>query len=114
MSEKYTPVWLMLFLAIFYTSTLQANQTGPQRIITLSPHLAELVFLLGAGDEIHGVSEYSDYPETVADFFGPWATLAAVAFMLVLFPLVFLYLWGIGGKYFSTRWEQSAKDGKDT
>jgi len=67
MSEKYTPVWLMLFLAIFYTSTLQANQTGPQRIITLSPHLAELVFLLGAGDEIHGVSEYSDYPETVAD-----------------------------------------------
>ena len=67
MSEKYTPVWFMLFLAIFYTSTLQANQTGPQRIITLSPHLAELVFLLGAGDEIHGVSEYSDYPETVAD-----------------------------------------------
>lgn len=67
MSEKYTPVWHMLLFAMFYTSTLQANQAGPQRIITLSPHLAELVFLLGAGDEIRGVSEFSDYPETVAD-----------------------------------------------
>lgn len=67
MSEKCTPVRFMLLLAVFYTSTLQANQTGPQRIITLSPHLAELVFLLGSGDEIRGVSEYSDYPETVAN-----------------------------------------------
>ncbi len=67
MSEKYTPVWHMLLFAMFYTSTLQANQAGPQRIITLSPHLAELVFLLGAGDEIRGVSEFSDYPEAVAD-----------------------------------------------
>jgi ABC-type Fe3+-hydroxamate transport system substrate-binding protein len=33
------------------------------RIVTLSPHLAELVFLVGAGDRLVGVSEYSDYPE---------------------------------------------------
>jgi len=67
MSEKYTPVWYMLLFTMFYTSILEANQAGPQRIITLSPHLAELVFLLGAGDEIRGVSEFSDYPEAVAD-----------------------------------------------
>lgn len=33
-----------------------------KRIITLSPHLAELVFTLKAGDRLVGVSDYSDYP----------------------------------------------------
>jgi iron complex transport system substrate-binding protein len=33
------------------------------RIVTLSPHLAELVFAVGAGDQLVGVSAYTDYPE---------------------------------------------------
>jgi iron complex transport system substrate-binding protein len=33
-----------------------------RRIITLSPHLTELVFTAGAGDRLVGVVEYSDYP----------------------------------------------------
>lgn len=32
------------------------------RIITLSPHLAELVFAVDAGDRLIGVSDYTDYP----------------------------------------------------
>jgi iron complex transport system substrate-binding protein len=32
------------------------------RIITLAPHLTELVFAAGAGDRLVGVVEYSDYP----------------------------------------------------
>jgi iron complex transport system substrate-binding protein len=32
------------------------------RIITLAPHLAELVFAAGAGDRLVGVVEFSDYP----------------------------------------------------
>lgn len=33
-----------------------------QRIISLSPHLTELVYSAGAGDRLVGVVEYSDYP----------------------------------------------------
>lgn len=33
-----------------------------QRIITLAPHLTELVFSAGAGDKLVGVIEHSDYP----------------------------------------------------
>ncbi|HEY1434401.1 MAG TPA: helical backbone metal receptor [Thermoanaerobaculia bacterium] len=36
---------------------------GPRRIVTLAPNLTEIVFALGAGDRLVGVSEYSDYPE---------------------------------------------------
>ena len=35
------------------------------RIVTLAPHLAELVFAAGAGDFLVGVSTYSDYPDEV-------------------------------------------------
>ena len=39
------------------------SPSGPQRIVTLAPNLTEIVFALGAGDRLVGVSEYSDYPE---------------------------------------------------
>jgi iron complex transport system substrate-binding protein len=32
------------------------------RIVTLSPHLAEIVFAAGAGDRLVGVARYSDFP----------------------------------------------------
>jgi cobalamin transport system substrate-binding protein len=32
--------------------------------VTLAPNLTEIVFALGAGNSLVGVSEYSDYPET--------------------------------------------------
>lgn len=37
-----------------------------ERIVTLSPHLAELVFAVGAGERLVGVSAYTDYPEAAA------------------------------------------------
>ena len=40
---------------------------GPaQRIITLAPNLAELVFTAGAGDRLKGVVEYSNFPAQVS------------------------------------------------
>lgn len=33
-----------------------------QRIITLTPHLTELVYTAGAGDRLAGVARFSDYP----------------------------------------------------
>lgn len=41
----------------------EAAAEGPaMRIITLSPHLSELVFAAGAGRQLVGVVAYSDYP----------------------------------------------------
>jgi iron complex transport system substrate-binding protein len=37
-----------------------------RRIVSLSPHLAELVFAVGAGDRLIGVSAYTDYPEAAS------------------------------------------------
>jgi len=36
------------------------------RIISLSPHITELLFGAGAGDRIVGVDDSSDYPAAVA------------------------------------------------
>jgi iron complex transport system substrate-binding protein len=38
------------------------NAGHASRIVTLAPNLAELVFAVGAGDALVGVSAYSDYP----------------------------------------------------
>jgi iron complex transport system substrate-binding protein len=42
-----------------------AAETGP-RIISLSPHITELLFAAGAGDRIVGIDDSSDYPAAVA------------------------------------------------
>jgi iron complex transport system substrate-binding protein len=43
-------------------STMELS--GPaSRIITLSPHLTELVFAAGAGDQLVGTVEFSEFPE---------------------------------------------------
>lgn len=53
-------------------SALAADEPRPapapepaRRIVTLAPHLAELVHAAGAGDHLVGVSEWSDYPPGV-------------------------------------------------
>lgn len=37
-----------------------------QRVVTLAPHLAELVFAIGAGDALVGVSRFTDFPAEAA------------------------------------------------
>ena len=39
--------------------------TTAHRIITLAPHLGELVYSAGGGDRLIGVSEHSDYPPPI-------------------------------------------------
>jgi iron complex transport system substrate-binding protein len=34
----------------------------PRRVVALAPNLTEIVFAVGAGDRLVGVSDYSDYP----------------------------------------------------
>jgi iron complex transport system substrate-binding protein len=63
---------------------------GP-RIVTLAPHLAELVYAAGAGERLVGTVEWSDYPEPAAHlprigdaFRVDFEALAALAPELVL------------------------------
>lgn len=37
-----------------------------RRVVTLSPHLAELVYAAGGGDRLVGVMRYTDYPEAAS------------------------------------------------
>ena len=47
-------------------SGTSTKETADPRIVSLSPHLAELVFAVGAGDMLVGVSAYTDYPAAAA------------------------------------------------
>jgi len=51
---------LLLLLTLFgFTSTCAA-----ERILALSPHACEILHAIGAADEVVGISEYCDYPDS--------------------------------------------------
>ncbi len=50
--------WILIFVLLL-------PLWGKERIITLSPALSEIVFALGAGDELVGVSSFATYPDAV-------------------------------------------------
>lgn len=43
------------------------TSAAPLRTVTLAPHLAELVFAVGAGDTLVGVSSFTDFPEEASE-----------------------------------------------
>tara|TARA_R110001592_G_scaffold134398_2_gene350099 strand:+ start:384 stop:1229 length:846 start_codon:yes stop_codon:yes gene_type:complete len=52
--------------AFLLVSLLMASFSGsaaPQRIVALAPHIVEMLFDIGVGDQIVGTVEYADYPE---------------------------------------------------
>jgi len=52
------PAWLLLGLL-----AAQAAGAGTSRIVSLAPNLTEIAFAAGAGSQLVGTVEYSDYPE---------------------------------------------------
>lgn len=63
--------WIAALVLFVLPTTLPSEPThAPQqaesaalRIVTLAPHLAELLYAVGAGHTLVGVSAYTDYPE---------------------------------------------------
>ena len=70
-STRYQPVLQVLVLAsLIWLSNIHAHADSdipPQRIISLAPHITELLFAIGAGGQIAATVEHSDYPATALD-----------------------------------------------
>jgi len=72
-SSWYAQVMLLGLLAIPAAGAAPPDDRGvaprlsaaAARIVTLAPHLAEIVFSAGAGDRLVGVARYSDFPPAV-------------------------------------------------
>ncbi len=58
------PLWVLLIGALVGAGCRPAAPRPgvPRRVVTLAPNLTEIVFAVGAGDRLVGVSDYSDYP----------------------------------------------------
>ncbi|QXB53733.1 cobalamin-binding protein [Aeromonas sp. FDAARGOS 1415] len=57
---------LCLLLCLLSGPLLAATPPAPQRVISLTPHLTELLYDIGAGDRIVATDDASDYPAEVA------------------------------------------------
>jgi iron complex transport system substrate-binding protein len=57
---------LMLALAGIAGPRVSPAAASPLRIVSLSPHITELLFAAGAGPQVVGVDDSSDYPAAVA------------------------------------------------
>lgn len=66
MNKKYlSALFIFLFLAsAIYARKPKARAGGyPKSIVALSPSVAEILFTIGAGDQVSAVSEFTDFPE---------------------------------------------------
>lgn len=74
-SSLLSTLALIFYWLLIQPNTVLANQQieqspeqqNYQRIVSLSPHLTELIYSAGAGDKLVGVVEYSDYPEEATE-----------------------------------------------
>jgi iron complex transport system substrate-binding protein len=63
-------ILINLSMLLSYSAFNQAwsnSQMAPQRIISLAPHITEMLFSAGAGDKVVGVVAYSDFPKAALD-----------------------------------------------
>ncbi|HUO03971.1 MAG TPA: cobalamin-binding protein [Candidatus Binataceae bacterium] len=55
-------IFALIFIAV---CAGRADADAPMRLISLAPSVTEILFALGAGPEVAGVSDYCDYPPQV-------------------------------------------------
>ena len=60
---KKTIIALVLILGCFGVALAAEPAAPPKRIISLAPSTTEILFALGLGDRIVGVTTFCDYPE---------------------------------------------------
>lgn len=62
--KRHGGVWLGV-LALSLCGAVAAAQQPPTRIVSLIPAVTEMLFAVGAGDQVVGVSTFDTYPEEV-------------------------------------------------
>lgn len=84
-------VALALLLSVFAAPVVATS--SPNRVVSLSPHITELVFAAGAGDHLIAVDKYSDWPEeaTTLPVIGDAYTLNAEHLLSLQPDLVLLW-----------------------
>ncbi len=55
----------LLFVLCLSTQSIHAETGAPQRIVSLSPHITEMLFSIGAGQQVVATDQASDYPVAV-------------------------------------------------
>ena len=58
---------LVVVVACSEKQVSQPESSSAQRIVSLAPNLTELVYTVGAGEQLVGVSAWSDYPREVLE-----------------------------------------------
>ena len=92
MKKKFTEKFV-LFLLIFSINSLINSSSANQRIVIAGGALTEIVFALGAGDQVIGVDKTSSFPEQVKQLpqIGYWKLLN-IEGILSLKPSLFITL----------------------
>ena len=72
MTRAWAVLVVVTLTAIVAACSERSNTDPPskqtaQRIVSLAPHLTELVYTIGAGEQLVGVSAWSDYPREVLE-----------------------------------------------
>jgi iron complex transport system substrate-binding protein len=65
--RAYRKAWVgaavaLVGVAAMFGRARSVVAANPQRIVSLTPSVTEILFALGAGDDVVGVSQYSDFP----------------------------------------------------
>ena len=66
--KRYFTVFLFVCLisALYARKPKAATNGYPKSIVALSPSAAEILFTIGAGDQVSAVSEFTDFPPEAA------------------------------------------------
>ncbi|NIP37676.1 MAG: ABC transporter substrate-binding protein [Candidatus Dadabacteria bacterium] len=74
--KLFTTSYIYFLILLFLAPTLNlfADNSYPRRVVSLSPSITEIIYGLGAGDKVVGVTMYSDFPPEVKDIqkIGGW------------------------------------------
>lgn len=63
-AKAFRSIVFVCFVVSFVSFVVKA-QSNPQRIVSLVPALTEMLFAIGAGPQVVGVSSYDEYPPQV-------------------------------------------------
>ncbi len=61
--KRYFIIISALLISLSHSAFAGGSTATPQRIISLAPSTTEILFALGLGDNIVGVTTFCDYPE---------------------------------------------------